>query len=595
MIAILKQSASDEAVSHIVSWIEKKGLKTDVSRGENETIIGLVGDTTKIDPFLLESMDVVERVQRVSEPFKRANRKFHPEDSVIDCGHGVKIGGDQFQVIAGPCSVEGENLIRIARRVKAAGATMLRGGAYKPRTSPYAYQGMGPAGLDLLCEASAELDMPIVTEIMDPRDVQVFLDKKIDVMQIGARNAQNFPLLKEVGKTQTPILLKRGMSGTIDELLMAAEYIMSEGNDNVILCERGIRTFETRTRNTFDLNAVPVLHHLSHLPVVADIIYRGAKLLQNAVYHMDRQYWAWSRWVYLGLFVLLFAVCCLTLTRRLHSRNLGTLPGRTMTFIMVGYQLSMNIFVNLFNAFSVDSAPRIFTVYSVYDEVTTILLFFLLCEILQRSDAEWDNMVLQQMMRQQRQQMELSKETVELINIKCHDIRKQLYTLGSRVPTEELDELKKAVDIYGSTVKTGNETLDVLLAERSIVCKGRGIQLDYIADGAKLDFLKPGEVYSLFGNALDNAIEAVTPLEPDRRYIGLQVRAERGMLLIRMENCAAEPLHFVDGLPQTTKGDARWHGFGVKSIRRIVQQHGGTLTMQAQDGMFRLVALLPLK
>ena len=242
MIAILKESASDEAVSHIVSWIEKKGLKTDVSRGENETIIGLVGDTTKIDPFLLESMDVVERVQRVSEPFKRANRKFHPEDSVIDCGHGVKIGGDQFQVIAGPCSVEGENLIRIARRVKAAGATMLRGGAYKPRTSPYAYQGMGPAGLDLLCEASAELDMPIVTEIMDPRDVQVFLDKKIDVMQIGARNAQNFPLLKEVGKT----------------------------NDNVILCERGIRTFETRTRNTFDLNAVPVLHHLSHLPVVAD-------------------------------------------------------------------------------------------------------------------------------------------------------------------------------------------------------------------------------------------------------------------------------------------------------------------------------------
>ena len=270
MIAILKESASDEAVSHIVSWIEKKGLKTEVSRGENETIIGLVGDTTKIDPFLLESMDVVERVQRVSEPFKRANRKFHPEDSVIDCGHGVKIGGDQFQVIAGPCSVEGENLIRIARRVKAAGATMLRGGAYKPRTSPYAYQGMGPAGLDLLCEASAELDMPIVTEIMDPRDVQVFLDKKIDVMQIGARNAQNFPLLKEVGKTKTPILLKRGMSGTIDELLMAAEYIMSEGNDNVILCERGIRTFETRTRNTFDLNAVPVLHHLSHLPVVAD-------------------------------------------------------------------------------------------------------------------------------------------------------------------------------------------------------------------------------------------------------------------------------------------------------------------------------------
>ena len=270
MIAILKQSASDEAVSHIVSWIEKKGLKTDVSRGENETIIGLVGDSTKIDPFLLESMDVVERVQRVSEPFKRANRKFHPEDSVIDCGHGVKIGGDQFQVIAGPCSVEGENLIRIARRVKAAGATMLRGGAYKPRTSPYAYQGMGKRGLDLLMEAGAELEMPVVTEIMDPRDVQTFLDHGVQVMQIGARNAQNFTLLKEVGKTQVPVLLKRGMSETIDELLMGAEYIMSEDNPNVMLCERGIRTFETRTRNTFDVNAIPVLHHLTHLPVIGD-------------------------------------------------------------------------------------------------------------------------------------------------------------------------------------------------------------------------------------------------------------------------------------------------------------------------------------
>ncbi len=270
MIAILKQSASDEAVSHIVSWIEKKGLKTDVSRGENETIIGLVGDTTKIDPFLLESMDVVERVQRVSEPFKRANRKFHPEDSVIDCGHGVKIGGGNFNVIAGPCSVEGENLFRIARAVKEAGATLLRGGAFKPRTSPYSYQGMGEAGLDLLAEARDELDMPIVTEIMDPRDVQKFVDRNIEVWQIGARNAQNFPLLKEVGKTQAPILLKRGVAGTIDELLMAAEYIMSEGNPNVILCERGIRTFERRTRNTFDLNAVPVLHQLSHLPVCAD-------------------------------------------------------------------------------------------------------------------------------------------------------------------------------------------------------------------------------------------------------------------------------------------------------------------------------------
>ena len=270
MIAILRKSASDEAVGHLISWIEGKGLVTHVSRGENEIVIGLVGDTTRIDPFLLESMDIVERVQRVSEPFKKANRKFHPADSVVDCGHGVKIGGGHFQVIAGPCSVEGDNLIAIARRVKAAGATMLRGGAYKPRTSPYAYQGMGEKGLDLLLEASAELDMPVVTEIMDPRDVQMFVDRGVDVMQIGARNAQNFSLLKEVGRTSTPVLLKRGMSGTVDELLMAAEYIMSEGNDNVILCERGIRTFETRTRNTFDLNAVPVLHYLSHLPVVAD-------------------------------------------------------------------------------------------------------------------------------------------------------------------------------------------------------------------------------------------------------------------------------------------------------------------------------------
>lgn len=270
MIAILRKNASDQAVDHIVSWIEKKGLQAHVSRGENETIIGLVGDTSKIDPFLLESMDVVSRVQRVSEPFKKANRKFHPEDTVVEFGNGLKIGGGNFQVIAGPCSVEGDNLIRIARRCKQAGATMLRGGAYKPRTSPYAYQGMGEAGLDLLCEAKAELDMPIVTEVMDPRDVQLFVDKGIDVMQIGARNAQNFNLLKEVGKTKTPVLLKRGIAGTIDELLMAAEYIMSEGNENVMLCERGIRTFETRTRNTFDLNAIPVLHDLSHLPVVAD-------------------------------------------------------------------------------------------------------------------------------------------------------------------------------------------------------------------------------------------------------------------------------------------------------------------------------------
>ena len=271
MIISTKKGTPKEELEKIVDKFEKQGLDVTLITGKDYNVFGLVGDTTKIDERDVLANPWIDNVTRVSAPYKRANRLFHPADSVIDCG-GVKIGGkEKIAVMAGPCSIEGaEQALRIAQGVKAGGATLFRGGAYKPRTSPYAYQGMGPAGLDLLCEASAELDMPIVTEIMDPRDVQVFLDKKIDVMQIGARNAQNFPLLKEVGKTQTPILLKRGMSGTIDELLMAAEYIMSEGNDNVILCERGIRTFETRTRNTFDLNAVPVLHHLSHLPVVAD-------------------------------------------------------------------------------------------------------------------------------------------------------------------------------------------------------------------------------------------------------------------------------------------------------------------------------------
>ena len=270
MIAVVKDSATTEQLDHLVRWIEDRGFKTNVSQGDNETLVGIIGDTTRIDPFILESMDIVERVQRVSEPYKLANRKFHPEDTVIDCGYGVLVGGGNFQVIAGPCSVEGENLIKIAREVRAAGATMLRGGAFKPRTSPYTSQGMGAAGLDLLMEAGSELEMPVVTEVMDPRDVQLFLDKGVNVMQIGARNAQNFPLLREVGQTQVPILLKRGMSQTIDELLMSAEYVMSGGNANVMLCERGIRTFETRTRNTFDVNAIPVLHHLTHLPVVGD-------------------------------------------------------------------------------------------------------------------------------------------------------------------------------------------------------------------------------------------------------------------------------------------------------------------------------------
>lgn len=270
MIAVVRDSATTEQLDHFVRWIEDRGFRTNVSQGDNETLVGIIGDTTRIDPFLLESMDIVERVQRVSEPFKLANRKFHPEDTVVDCGHGVLVGGGNFQVIAGPCSVEGDNLMGIARAVRAAGATMLRGGAFKPRTSPYTSQGMGERGLDLLMEAGAELDMPVVTEIMDPRDVGLFLDKGVDVLQVGARNAQNFPLLREVGKSGIPVLLKRGMSETIDEFVMSAEYVMSEGNANVMLCERGVRTFETRTRNTFDVNAIPVLHHLTHLPVVGD-------------------------------------------------------------------------------------------------------------------------------------------------------------------------------------------------------------------------------------------------------------------------------------------------------------------------------------
>lgn len=270
MICTVKNSASKEQLDHLVEWLKSKNITPNISRGINETVIGLVGDTHEIDPYLLQSMEIVNNVTRVSEPFKLANRKFHPEDSVIDCGHGVKIGDGNFHVIAGPCSVEGDNLLEIARSVKEAGATCLRGGAWKPRTSPYSNQGMGEDGLKLLREAADELDMPIVTEIMDVRDIETFEKYNVEVLQIGARNMQNFSLLKELGKIDRPILLKRGMAATIDELLMAAEYIMAGGNENVILCERGIRTFETRTRNTFDISAIPVLKHLTHLPVVAD-------------------------------------------------------------------------------------------------------------------------------------------------------------------------------------------------------------------------------------------------------------------------------------------------------------------------------------
>ena len=269
MIAIVKPGTPKEGVAQLCEIIESKGVSTSVIEGANQTIIGLVGDTTRIDPYLLESNSMVEAVRRVSEPFKKANRKFHPDDMVIEVG-GVKIGGKgNFVVMAGPCSVESEEqCMIIAEQVKKHGAAIFRGGAFKPRTSPYSFQGLGKEGLDILSKVKREFDMPIITEIMDARDLDLFDD--VDILQVGARNMQNFSLLKELGRYGKPVLLKRGMSATIDELLMSAEYIMSEGNDQVMLCERGIRTFETRTRNTFDVSAIPVLRELTHLPIIAD-------------------------------------------------------------------------------------------------------------------------------------------------------------------------------------------------------------------------------------------------------------------------------------------------------------------------------------
>ncbi|MBR1920836.1 MAG: 3-deoxy-7-phosphoheptulonate synthase [Kiritimatiellae bacterium] len=269
MIIILKKGVEAAQVENLKALLRSKHITPNVSEGQHETVIGCVGDITHLDPGLLEAMDGVEKVQRIQEPYKAANRKFHPEDSVIDCS-GVKVGGGAFAVIAGPCSVESEEqLVGVARSVKAAGATLLRGGAFKPRTSPYAFQGLGAEGVRILSLAKKEMGLPIVTELMDFRDIELFND--VDVIQIGARNMQNFNLLKEVGSyTKKPVLLKRGMSATLQELLMSAEYVMSSGNPNVILCERGIRTFETALRNTLDLGVVTLLHRLSHLPVVVD-------------------------------------------------------------------------------------------------------------------------------------------------------------------------------------------------------------------------------------------------------------------------------------------------------------------------------------
>ena len=268
MIAVLKHGTTPQQVNHLVNWLKQMNLDVHLSEGTQVTVLGLIGDTSRVDMDLLKSLEIVETVKRVSEPFKQANRKFHPLDSVIACGD-VPIGGGHFAMIAGPCSVESEDqIIEVAQAVKASGANILRGGAFKPRTSPYAFQGMKGEGIRLLLKAKEATKMPIVTEIMNISTLDLFAD--VDVIQVGARNMQNFDLLKELGKTNKPILLKRGLANTLQELLMSAEYIMSEGNENIILCERGIRTFETYTRNTLDLSAVPALHELSHLPVVID-------------------------------------------------------------------------------------------------------------------------------------------------------------------------------------------------------------------------------------------------------------------------------------------------------------------------------------
>ena len=268
MIAVIKKGTTENQLSNLTDWLRAQGLDVHISKGSTHTIVGLVGDTSKIDAELIESLEIVESVKRISEPFKSANRKFHPDDSVISVGN-TSVGGDIFTLIAGPCSVESEEqVIAIAHAVKAAGATMLRGGAFKPRTSPYDFQGLKADGIELLIKAKKETGLPIVTEIMNANHLPLFED--VDVIQVGARNMQNFELLKELGRTNKAILLKRGLASTLKELLMSAEYIMAGGNENVILCERGIRTFETYTRNTLDLSAVPMLRELSHLPVIVD-------------------------------------------------------------------------------------------------------------------------------------------------------------------------------------------------------------------------------------------------------------------------------------------------------------------------------------
>ena len=268
MIIVLKNGIDQSQTDNLIEWLESQELRVHLSKGEYETVIGLIGDVSNVDIDLIRGLNTVESVTRISEPYKNANRKFHPDDTVITIDN-TKIGGGNFAFIAGPCSVESkEQICEIAHAVKAAGATMLRGGAFKPRTSPYDFQGLRGDGIELLLEAKAQTGLPIVTEIMDLSHLPLFND--VDVIQVGARNMQNMELLKALGRTDKPILVKRGLSNTLQELLMSAEYIVSSGNDNVILCERGIRTFETMTRNTLDLSAIAVIKQKSHLPVIVD-------------------------------------------------------------------------------------------------------------------------------------------------------------------------------------------------------------------------------------------------------------------------------------------------------------------------------------
>ncbi|MDR0696657.1 MAG: 3-deoxy-7-phosphoheptulonate synthase [Christensenellaceae bacterium] len=268
MILVIKNDSQTRQLDNLISWIKSLGLNVHLSHGENCTIMGIIGDTSLLDIDLINSLDIVETVKRISEPYKKSNRKFHPQDTIIEVDQ-AKFGGKNFAVIAGPCSVESEEqIISIARDVKAAGATALRGGAFKPRTSPYAFQGLRADGIRLLLLAKKECGLPIVTEIMSVTHLDMFSD--VDIIQIGARNMQNFELLKEVGRLNKPILLKRGLANTMEEWIMSAEYIMAEGNSRVILCERGIRTFEHYTRNTLDLSAIPLVKEFTHLPVIVD-------------------------------------------------------------------------------------------------------------------------------------------------------------------------------------------------------------------------------------------------------------------------------------------------------------------------------------